>query len=134
MNRHVYIVIGCVLLLLLLVPAGFKIWIQLPHPTDRYLINNLQLHEAYYYGRVAAEVEGGRTDELGRVLLEESEREWGDVGERTWTSKGYAYSTKELEPLVESLDEFKAGQWAVAYRKVKGNWYLYYHASVEKPE
>lgn len=137
MRRKVFI-IGCALfLLLVLVPAGFQAWLHLPHPSDQYLIHNLQRNEAYYYGLVVADpgyVVSRRGDDLERVLIEESDREWGDVGERTFSSKGYAYSTRELHPLVESLDEFEAGENMLAYRKVKGNWYLYYRAFVEKPE
>lgn len=126
---------GCALLLLLvLVPAGFQVWLHLPHPSDQYLIHKLQHNEAYYYGLVVADP-GYIVSRRGeRVLIEESDREWGDLGERTWSSKGYAYSTQEPQPLVESLDDLKAEEYVMAYRKVKGNWYLYYRAFVEKPE
>ena len=97
------------------------------------------LHRSHCHGFGLAVADPGyvvsrRGDDPERVLIEESDREWGELGERTWSSKGYAYSTRELHPLVESLDEFKAGENALAYRKVKGNWYLYYRAFVEKPE
>gem|GEM_PF-4352281 len=134
MKRNV-VIIGCALFLLLaLVPVGFRLRLQRPHPSDQYLIDNLRLHGAHYRGLVAAEAESQGPDATGRVLIEESEREWGDIGERTWSSKGYAYSTEELHPLVESLDEFEAGEWVSAYKRIEGNWYLYYRSTVEKPE
>jgi hypothetical protein len=133
MSRNLVIIVCALFLLLALVLVGYHFWLQLPHPSDQYLIDNLRLHGAHY--RALAAASGSQqADATGRVLIEESEREWVDAGERTWSSKGYAYSTVELQPLVESLDEFKAGEWASAYKKVEGNWYLYYHASVEKPE
>jgi hypothetical protein len=132
---RVVVITGCALfLLLVLVPAGFRIWFQLPHPSDQQLIDNLRLNESYYRELVATESGRQGSDVEGRVLIEESEREWGEVGERTWATKGYAYSREELHPLVESLDEFRAGEEIAAYKKIEGNWYLYYHASVEKPE
>jgi hypothetical protein len=47
------------------------------------------------------------------------------------TSKGYAYSLKEPSPLVESLDD---PQMNPCYKRIDGNWYLYYHSGVAKPE
>lgn len=47
------------------------------------------------------------------------------------SGKGYAYSLKEPSPIVESLDNvsFKGSEKSMnfAYRKLKGNWYLFYN-------
>jgi hypothetical protein len=47
------------------------------------------------------------------------------------TSKGYIYSSKEPSPLVESLDN---PQMNPCYKRIDGNWYLYYDSGVSKPE
>jgi hypothetical protein len=122
------------LLSLGLVPSGFQAWVGRPHPSDQYLIENLLRHEGYYRGLVMAKAAGRGADTTGEVWIEESERERGEVGEREWSSKGYAYDTGGLSPLVGSLDELESGERAVAYRRVKGNWYLYYFKTFEKPE
>ena len=47
------------------------------------------------------------------------------------TSKGYIYSSKEPSPLVESLDNPPMNP---CYKKIDGNWYLYYDSGISKPE
>lgn len=50
------------------------------------------------------------------------------------TQKGYAYSSKELVPLVDSLDSIKMERPGIVYKKLKDHWYLYYELSISKPE
>lgn len=49
------------------------------------------------------------------------------------SSKGYAYSPNEPSPILESLDNvsFKDSQKEIniAYKRLKGNWYLFYEVS-----
>ena len=47
------------------------------------------------------------------------------------TSKGYSYSSKQPSPLAESLDN---PQMNPCYKRIDGNWYLYYDSGVNKPE
>lgn len=124
---------GCALFLLLALAAG-RAYVRSPHPSDQILIDNLRLHGVRYRALVAEKAERLGLSEAEGVLVEESDREWGPPGEVTRTTKGYVYSTEELRPLVDSLDGFKAGDEAFAYRKIEGNWYLYCYASVDKPE
>ncbi|HLL60566.1 MAG TPA: hypothetical protein VK338_02525 [Candidatus Nitrosocosmicus sp.] len=42
------------------------------------------------------------------------------------STKGYAYSKKNLTPLFSSLDNIKFSESGIAYKKLKDNWYLYY--------
>lgn len=49
-------------------------------------------------------------------------------------SKGYAYSLKEPSRLVDSLDEFGFETSGTYYKKIEGNWYLYFNSGVSKPE
>jgi|SRR5579862_437546 len=47
------------------------------------------------------------------------------------TAKGYAYSTKQLEPTVDSLDTAMprpcvGRKNCIAFKLLKGNWYLFY--------
>lgn len=49
------------------------------------------------------------------------------------STKGYMYLAEEPSPIIESLDkpnfnrpEFEGKSSAILYRKLKGNWYLYY--------
>lgn len=44
--------------------------------------------------------------------------------------KGYAHATKEPTPLVESLDEVPAQAGEMVFKKVKGDWYLFYQRSM----
>jgi hypothetical protein len=43
--------------------------------------------------------------------------------------KGYAYSLKEPEVIVESLDNPSFSQSHIVYKRLKGNWYLFYEIS-----
>jgi hypothetical protein len=49
------------------------------------------------------------------------------------SSKGYAYSVKEPPLIVESLDDYSFKDSKkdinIVYRKLKGNWYLFYEVS-----
>jgi len=49
------------------------------------------------------------------------------------SSKGYAYSVKEPPLIVESLDNYSfkdsKKDMNIVYRKLKGNWYLFYEVS-----
>lgn len=40
--------------------------------------------------------------------------------------KGYAYAEREPAPLVESLDDISEKAWGLTFKRLKGNWYLYY--------
>ena len=51
--------------------------------------------------------------------------------EHVVTSKGYTYSLNEPSPLVQSLDNPEMNP---SYKKIDGNWYLYYDSGVSKPE
>lgn len=46
------------------------------------------------------------------------------------SGKGYVYSTKELFPLYNSLDELSstASGGKYVYKRLKGNWYLFYYS------
>ena len=45
------------------------------------------------------------------------------------SSKGYIYSTKNLTPLYDSLDQpAPSSQGKYVYKRLKTNWYLYYYA------
>ena len=126
-------VVGCALLPLLALDAS-SAYVRSPHPSDRLLIDNLRLHGAYYRALVAEKrAERHGADAAGRVWIEESDREWGE-GIVTRTTKGYVYSKEAAGPLVDSLDGFTVEDDVFAYRKIEGNWYLYHHASVDKPE
>ena len=45
------------------------------------------------------------------------------------SSKGYAYSLKEPEVIVDSLDNATFSKSRIAYKRLKGNWYLFYMIS-----
>ena len=45
------------------------------------------------------------------------------------SSKGYAYSLKEPEVIVDSLDNASFSKSRIAYKRLKGNWYLFYMIS-----
>lgn len=67
-----------------------------------------------------------RRDDVGVMLIVNS------VGMISrGTSKGYAYSTEQLDPIVASLDE-KGTQPCgrrkdcIAFKRLKNNWYLFY--------
>lgn len=49
-------------------------------------------------------------------------------------SKGYAYSLKEPSHLVDSLDELGFEDTGTYYKKIEGNWYLYFNSGISKPE
>src|SRR6266446_2633760 len=42
------------------------------------------------------------------------------------SSKGYAYSLKEPEVIVEALDNASFSKSGIVYKRLKGNWYLFY--------
>ncbi|OLE53602.1 MAG: hypothetical protein AUG51_12090 [Acidobacteria bacterium 13_1_20CM_3_53_8] len=48
--------------------------------------------------------------------------------------KGYVYSPGQLYPLAESLDNEDDVWPETTYKKLKGNWYLYYDRGICKPE
>ena len=45
------------------------------------------------------------------------------------SSKGYAYSLKPPEGIVDSLDNATFSKSRIAYKRLKGNWYLFYMIS-----
>jgi hypothetical protein len=45
------------------------------------------------------------------------------------SSKGYAYCSKEPEVIFESLDNPSFSKSRIVYRRLKGNWYLFYEIS-----
>ena len=45
------------------------------------------------------------------------------------SSKGYAYSLKQPEVVVESLDHADFSKSRIVYKHLKGNWYLFYEVS-----
>ena len=45
------------------------------------------------------------------------------------SSKGYAYSLKEPSPIVDSLENVSFKTSRIAYKRLKGNWYLFYEVS-----
>jgi hypothetical protein len=54
-----------------------------------------------------------------------------DPYEKVVTSKGYAYSLNEPSPLVSSLDDPEMNP---SYKRIAGNWYLYFSSGISKPE
>lgn len=54
-----------------------------------------------------------------------------DPYESVVSSKSYLYSPKEPSPLVESLNNPESNP---CYKRIDGNWYLYYDSGVSKPE
>lgn len=72
--------------------------------------------------------------------------DWEDFGGQTFKDqydefftgeKGYAYSTKKLTPLVDSLDEISDEQLngkGPLFKQINDNWYIYYKIGVRKPE
>ena len=58
-----------------------------------------------------------------------------DEAETAVTEKGYVYSPKGIyNSLTSSLDGIEINRPAIFYKKLNGNWYLYYEWSVSKPE
>lgn len=49
-------------------------------------------------------------------------------------SKGYVYTEKEPSRLVDTLDKFGFEDSGIFYKKIEGNWYLYFDSGVSKPE
>jgi hypothetical protein len=45
------------------------------------------------------------------------------------SSKGYAYSLKEPEMIVESLDNANFSKSKIVHKRLRGNWYLFYEVS-----
>ena len=45
------------------------------------------------------------------------------------SSKGYAYSLKQPEFIVDSLDHASFANTRIVYKRIKGNWYLFYEIS-----
>jgi hypothetical protein len=45
------------------------------------------------------------------------------------SSKGYAYSLKPPETIVDSLENATFSKSRIAYKRLKGNWYLFYMVS-----
>lgn len=45
------------------------------------------------------------------------------------SSKGYVYSLKDPAPIVESLEHVSFKDSRIAYKRVKGHWYLFYEVS-----
>lgn len=50
------------------------------------------------------------------------------------SSKGFVYSTEELKPLSDNLDNIPIDLWrsspnGIVYKNIKDNWYLYYEAN-----
>ncbi len=45
------------------------------------------------------------------------------------SSKGYAYSLKRPEVIIESLDKPDFSKSRIVYKRLKGNWYLFYEIS-----
>jgi hypothetical protein len=130
------LIISCSLFLLLILP-GSDVWFYIPHPTDQTLIRIFQTREAELNELVeigAGDITERKIGEGETLFIAESNRVRGESWELNGTEKGYAYSTKELAPLVESLDDIKHERPMIIYRKVKGNWYLYYEVWESKPE
>ena len=49
-------------------------------------------------------------------------------------SKEYVYNKTEPSPLVDSLDDKGFDSPGPVYRKITGNWYLYFDSGISKPE
>jgi hypothetical protein len=128
--------IGCSLFLLLILP-GSDVWFYIPHPTDQTLIRNFLTREAELNKLVEmgpGDIAKRKAREGETLFIAESNRIRGESWELNGTEKGYAYSTKELSPLVNSLDDIRDERSMLVYRKIKGNWYLYYEIWEHKPE
>ena len=50
------------------------------------------------------------------------------------SSRGFCFSTKELQPQIKSLDELKTYESGTYYHKIDANWHLYQNTEISKPE
>jgi hypothetical protein len=64
------------------------------------------------------------------VSVTDSDNEY----EHIVSSRGYCFSTKELQPQIRSLDELETYKSGTYYRKIENNWYLYQDTGISKPE
>lgn len=73
-----------------------------------------------------AGLEREQLDSAGAVVIILTASTSGIVG--SGSSKGYAYSTRTLSPLYSTLDTLPRPRFAhgVAFRHIRGNWYLEY--------
>jgi hypothetical protein len=129
-------IIGCSLFLLLIFAAS-DVWFYIPHPSDQALIQNFQTREVDLNRLIETGLGDNARQKIGEgetIFIAESNRTCGQSWELNGTEKGFAYSTKELAPLVASLDNFRTDRPTIAYKHIKGNWYLYYEVWEHKPE
>jgi hypothetical protein len=110
-----------------------------PCPRDQELIDRFAAHEATFERlrndpsatdlRTQLGIRGVQHPEPGLMHF----TAWGlDFFGPGGAAKGYAYAEKEPKPLVESIDsEPNPGspEEKLLYRRVKGNWYLFYGSS-----
>lgn len=55
-------------------------------------------------------------------------------GDTIVISKGYAYSTKLLQPSKDTLDDMDFSTTRTFYRPIGDNWYLFFDYGISKPE
>jgi hypothetical protein len=110
-----------------------------PCPRDQELIDRFTAHEATFERlrkdpdaadlRSQLGIRGVHHPEPDRVHF----MAWGlDFVGPGGAAKGYAYAEKEPKPLVESIDSQSnpgSPEQKLLYRRVKGNWYLFYGSS-----